>query len=261
MDTFAITGPLTLYVRLLHGSVTVRASDDVTEATVALTPRPGAERFAERIAVDLRGQTLTVRAPRGFIGRRDPGAGTVDAEITVPTGTVLNVATDTADISLYGGSGTCDVASGAGAIRLDTVGGNLRVRCGSSSVEAHAVTGSVHLRAGSGEIRFGTVGGAMDTSSGFGRLEVDVLRGVLRAKRGSGTALLKAVYGDVHLLSGSGDTTIGLPAGVTARLDLTSGSGSITSTLPLDERQSGTGPVITVKARTGSGDITVVRAA
>ena len=260
MSTFAITGPITLDARLVHGTVTVHMRDDLTEATVALTPHPGSEHFAERITVAMRGDTLTVRAPRALASSRERRGGTVDAEFAVPTGTALKLATETADITVAGRSGPAEVLTGTGALRLDTVDGSLRLRCGSSNIEVFAVTGSAHVRSGSGEIRFGDIGGALDAASGSGRLEVEVIRGALRSKCGSGTTVLNAVYGDVDLLSGSGQTTIGLPAGITARLDITSGSGTVSSDLPLDDQQSVAGPAITVRARTGSGDLTLIRA-
>ena len=263
MYTFSVTGPLTLDVRLVHGSVSVHARDGLTEATVSLTPHPGSEDFAERIAVELRGDSLVVHAPRhtGLAGTRGRRHSSVDAEITVPTGTALKLATHTADITLSGRSGAADVVTGSGDLRLDTVDGDLRLRTGSSDTEVLAVTGSAHVRAGSGDVRFGNVGGSLDTASGSGRLDIEVIRGALRSRCGSGAAVVKAVYGDVDLLSGSGAMTIGLPAGVSVRLDVTSGSGTVSSELPLDNQRSGTGPAITVRARTGSGDLTLVRAA
>ena len=38
-------------------------------------------------------------------------------------------------------------------------------------------------------------------------------------------------------------------------------SGTVTSALPLDDQQSGDGPATTLRVRTASGDLTVVRAA
>ena len=81
------------------------------------------------------------------------------------------------------------------------------------------------------------------------------IRGAVRSRAGSGDALLGVVYGDVDLASGSGTMQIGLPAGVAARLDVTTGSGTVNTDLPIENGPRQESPVITVRARTGSGNI------
>jgi hypothetical protein len=69
------------------------------------------------------------------------------------------------------------------------------------------------------------------------------------------------VHGDVDVASGTGELAIGIPAGQAARLDVTTGSGRVNSELPVEERPATAGRAITVRARTGSGDIRLFRAA
>jgi hypothetical protein len=84
----------------------------------------------------------------------------------------------------------------------------------------------------------------------------------VRARSGSGSARLAEVHGDVDVASGAGEVEIGLPAGLNAQLDLHSGSGQVRSELPVDDRPGeGKSKPIRLRARTGSGDVRLFRAA
>ncbi|MCW2497472.1 DUF4097 family beta strand repeat-containing protein [Jatrophihabitans sp.] len=269
-NTFPLTGSINLHARLGHGSLTVHAVEGLTEATVALTRRGASlqkgDDALERISVELRGPTLFITAPRqggifDMIGgwRRERDA--VDVEVRVPTGTAVKASTFTADVTIDGRCGGADIATGAASITLDYVDGDLLLRYGSGSSTVRRVDGSVTIRSGSGDAKLGEVTGAVHAGCGSGRLEVGSVRGAVRSRAGTGDALLSAVYGDVDLASGSGTVQIGLPAGLAARLDVTTGSGSVNTDLPIEGGPRHDGPTITVRARTGSGNIRLFRAA
>ena len=263
-----LDGAINLQVRAGHGSVTVHAEDGVTEAVVTLEPRVAKSDITDRTIVELRGRTLTVNTPRRggifdlpMLGGPNRARDTVDMTITVPSGTAMKISSFTADITVAGRSGSIDAASGASDIRLAHVDGDLRLRFGSGNAHVEQVTGSVEVRSGSGAAQFGEVGGNLSSACGNGRLEVDKALGAVRTRSGSGTAVLGAVYGDVDLASGSGAVTIGLPQGQSARVELMTGSGRVDSELPVDDAPSGDRRKISVRARTGSGDIRLFRAA
>jgi hypothetical protein len=264
--TFPLTGPVNLSARLGHGSLTVHCVDDLTEARVDITARPGAEELAEHITVELVGPTLTVTAPRqggvfdvfGDMWRKNAG---VDVDVTVPTGTAMKVASFTAGVRVEGRCGGADIANGAARIDLDDVGGDLRVRSGNATVTVGRIAGSVQARTGAGDIHLAEVTGDLDCVCGSGQVVVDSVRGRVRCRAGSGEARFGAVHADVDLASGSGPLTVGLPAGLTARLDLQTGSGRVTSDLPVGDRPADARNAISVRARTGSGDVLVRRAA
>lgn len=264
--TFPLTGPVNLSARLGHGSLTVHCVDDLAEARVEVTARPGAEELVEHLTVELVGPTLTVAAPRqggvfdvfGDMWRKNAG---VDVDVTVPTGTAMKIATFTAAIRIEGRAGGADLATGSARIDVDEVGGDLRVRSGHATVTVRRVEGGVHARTGAGEIRFAEVAGDLDCVCGSGQVIVDSVQGRVRCRAGSGEARFGAVHADVDLASGSGPLTVGLPAGLTARLDLQTGSGRVASDLPVGERPADGRNAITVRARTGSGDVLVRRAA
>jgi hypothetical protein len=264
-QTFPLDGPINLQARLGHGSITVNAEDDATEAAVTLTPRVKGADILERIAVELSGRTLSITAPRKggvfdlpFFGGH--GREAVDVVVTVPTGTATKISTFTADITVRGRIGGADIAAGASNIDVDRVGGDLRLRYGSGACTVAEVTGSVEARSGAGSARFGRIGGSLTSGCGSGELEVRSVHGRVRSRSGSGSASLGAVYDDVDLASGSGPVRIGVPAGQRARLDLTTGSGEVDSDLPISSTPLHKGRAITIRARTGSGDIRLFRA-
>jgi hypothetical protein len=267
--TFPLSGPIDLHCRLGYGSITVHADEGVSEAKVQLTPHdPSSDALAQTV-VELRSSTLLVhgRKPRGtvfdlpvFVGRaveRDA----VDVEVTVPSGTPVKISSYGADIVVLGRIGTADIASGTASTRLDHVDGDLRLRYGSGPAFAQRVSGSVVVKSGSGAATFGEVGGALTMACGTGSLDVGVAHGAVRMRTGSGQATIAVAENDVEFGSGSGGLSVGLRAGQSARLDVLTGSGQLRSDLPVaDSPPAAHGRAITVRARTGSGDIRVFRA-
>ncbi len=262
--SFPLTGPISLNVRLGHGSVRVAAQDGLGEAIVTLDSR-GDGAVADRTTVELDGTTLSVLAPRqGGIPsllagwRRGDG---VDATITVPSGTPMKISTFTADVSVRGRAGDVDVSTGSAAVELGVVDGDLRLRCGSSSSHVHQVLGAAAVKSGSGSLDVDELGGGLQCVLGSGGLTVGVARGALRSRTGSGDARIGSAHADVDVAAGSGNVSIGLPAGTSAKLDVKTGAGCFRSDLPVERDRTGTGPAITVRARTGSGDVRLHRPA
>lgn len=267
-STFALDGPINVDVRVAHGSLTVHAEDDLSEVRVDLEPQQPDSDIVDRTVVVMRGNTLVVATPRrggvfdlGFFGGPQDERDRIDVTITVPSGTAMKLHSFTASVTTTGRTGSADVAAGAATVTLDQVDGELRLRLGSGDADVSTVTGAVQSRSGSGNAHFGEIGGDLSCGCGSGRLEVDRVLGRVRSRTGSGTASLGAVYGDVDLASGSGAVAIGLPEGHSARLDLTTGSGRVDSELSVDEAPAKQAKQISIRARTGSGDIRLFRAA
>jgi hypothetical protein len=227
--TFALDGPINLQARLGRGAVTVEAIDGLTEASVELTPRQRDSDIADRVEVDLRGRTLMVVAPRegglfDMVFASNRGRLAVDAVIRVPAGTAMKISTVSADVTIRGRASGVDIASGSASIDIEHVDGDLR------------------LRYGSGQCRIGRVDGAVTS------------------RFGSGNARFARVDGSVNATCGSGELQIGLPAGRPARLDIHTGSGHVDSELAIVDVPTSKANPITVRARTGSGDVRLFRA-
>jgi hypothetical protein len=264
--TFDVAGPITLQARVGRGSIQVWAEDGLAHASVRLTPHHKDSDIAERFVVELRGATLLVTAPREggifdlpLFGNR--GRDAIDVLVTVPTGTAVTVSTVSAGVVLRGSVGDADLASGSADIGADHIGGDLRLRHARGTCRIVQVDGSVTFRSGAGDARFGRIDGGLDARCGSGELVVRSVGGPVRSRVGSGTFTLDAAHGDVDLASGSGPVSIGLPQGQLARVDLHTGSGRVTSDLPIEPTPTSDGRPITIRARTGSGDIRLFRAA
>lgn len=261
--TVPLPGPIDLRVRVGRGSLTVNAGGDPHQARVSIIDRVRGD-AAARYTVELSGRTLTVLSPREggvfdlpFFGR---GKDAVDVVVDVPGGTPVRLSSFAAGVVVTGRCGTADVTAGSATITLEQVDGDLRVRYGSGTCRVREVSGDVEGRAGSGGADFGRVGGSLSHACGSGDVRADTVGGTVRTRSGSGSVTIGAAHGDVDLGSGSGTMQIGIPAGRTARLNITTGSGQVTSELPIDAVSTTKAAPITIRVRTGSGDIRLLRA-
>ena len=266
LTALPLSGPIDLVARLGHGSITVAARDNLSEALVRLTPpRPDQREILERCTVEMQGTTLLVVGPRqggwaDLLGGWRRNHDGIDARIDVPSGTALKISSASEEITVSGACGDSDIATSAGRIVLETVTGDLRLRYGRGDSRIAAVTGSADLASGGGSAHLGEVGGSLRCRFGSGEIDVDVVRGDVQTRAGSASARLGAVYGDVDLAFGSGPVQIGLPTGVAAHVDVTTGTGQVHSDLPVEETPVSAGPTIGVRVRTGAGDIRILRA-
>jgi hypothetical protein len=262
--TFALDGPINLQVRLGYASLTVYAEEGRAEAQVDVDAR-GHAAAGDRVSVELAGRTLSISAPRqgGLLdlmpGSRRPDL--VDVTVRVPAGTAMKISSFTGAVTVRGRSGGADIATGVADINLDVIDGDLRLRYGGATARVGEVRGSASVRSGAGDAVLDAVAGDLSCGCGTGALEVGPVGGRVRWRAGSGSARFASVHNDVDLASGSGAVSIGLPTGITARLDVTAGSGRVSSELPIESGPSGAGRPITVRARTGSGEIRLFRAA
>ncbi|WP_375493954.1 DUF4097 domain-containing protein [uncultured Jatrophihabitans sp.] len=265
-QTFPLTGAINLFVRIGHGTVSVEARDDLTEATVDIDAGDGVEAKDVPIAAEMRGPTLHVAGPRegalfdlGLFGGRPRS--TVHVRVVVPTLTAVKIVTVDAPVRVVGRVNGADVAFGRGEAEFDTVDGDLRLRFGQGKARAQHVGGAVQVRSGHGSVDLGEVGGDVRYGSGTGDLHVAVARKAVLVRSGSGAARLDEVHGDVDLTSGAGDLRIGLPTGVNARLDAHTGTGHVRSDLPIDGAPGAGADPISLRVRTAHGNVHIVRAA
>jgi hypothetical protein len=268
-QTFPIAGPINLVCRFGHGSLIVRAEDDLAEASVTLTARDPESDIVERTTVEMQGHSLVVHGQKnrgsvfdipGLAGKfrlRDA----MNIEVVVPSGTAMKIATFAADIAVSGRSGGADIACGATTVDVEFVDGDLRLRCGTGPIRVGRVSGSAVVKGGSGEVSIGVVGRDLDVAFGSGSLDLGVAHGSVRTRCGSGPATIGIAESDVDVTSGSGAVTIGLSPGQQARLDVMTGHGQLRTEMPVEQNRDGSGRVLTIRARTGHGDVLIRRAA
>ena len=256
---FPLTGLINLSCRLGGGSLAVHAEPGLDRARVIAEPRdPGAD-VLSRSTIELRGNQLVVHVPDetfGHTGRRD----NVDLVVHVPERTPMRLAVGSADVTVHGVAGSIDARTGSSAVTIDDIDGELASRTGSGDLRVRSVTGSVMCKGGSGDVQLDDVGGDLAVTLGSGDLRLGSSAGSVRMRSGSGITEIGSLSGDADVTSGSGWVSIGLAAGVQARLDARTGSGQVRTEMPL-EQSGGHGPAIRIRVRTGSGDITLHRAA
>ena len=265
--SFPLTDQMKLSCRFTSGSLTVHARDDLEQARVAITSRSGDERLLQHFRVTQAGSTIEIREDRdrasGFFdnlfGRGRDG---VDIVVDLPSGAGVSATVQAADIRIEGRISGSEIGSGSATVELDEVDGDLRVRGGSGDVTVRRVTGASNFRGGSGRVVIGEAGSDVTVGLGSGNLSIGAAHGAVRMRSGSGGAEIGLAEADVEVTSGSGAVTIGLRAGQPARIDVLTGSGRLHTEMPVESQRPATlsGKPITVKARTGAGDVTIRRA-
>jgi hypothetical protein len=164
--------------------------------------------------------------------------------VTAPHGAEVDANVASADLKGRGRFGEVSVNSASGDVDFETVDGRLGVNTASGDVEVGRVAGEAKINTASGDVI-------------LGEAATDV-----RVRSASGDQTVRsAASGKVELNSASGDVEVGIRSGSRVFVDLTSMSGDTKSELDLtDAPTSSDGPLVEVRARTMSGDITIRRA-
>jgi hypothetical protein len=264
--THELTGVRSVLARNHRGDVVVThvagEPDGAAPARVRLTPRHGADLTSATVeVVDGR---LRVEVPRiddgghGFtLGPLSLGGGVaVHVEIEVPAGVAVDASTKIGDVLVQGTAGDASVRTGAGEVRVErclavraaTGAGNLTVGActggsattGTGELLVESSEGDLHVRTGAGDVRVSeSSGGAVSAATGAGDISVTLLSGSAECR------------------SGAGDVTVVVPRGEPVWLDLSAGLGSVRRDVePVGAPAEGQ-PYLSVKARTGLGDVTV----
>ncbi len=269
---FPLTGPINLDIRVSVGAIVVRADDDLDAARVELVPRREDSDVLARTRVNLDGRTLTVRGPKGKGWSLDKlhGATTcadiVDVHVHVPSGTDMRLASYGAQATVSGRAGSVVIATGAGTSTVERVDGDLVARFANGSIDVARVDGSAMLRFNGGRAHLGEVVGDVSLACGNGDIDVDAVHGSVKARTGAGAVTIGQTAGNVDMSTGSGLLSVGLRPGQPARLDISTGHGRLISDLdvtdaePVVEADGTTTPAITIRARTGHGDVRLFRA-
>ena len=265
---FETPTPITLYVELGKGSLTVTATD-TSETTVTATGQ-----HADELLVEQEGNQINVIAPRQRVGFFGGGEPSIDVEVALPSGSDLVTKTGSADLTARGSFGHAKVKSGSGDVSLDRHAGHVMVDTGSGDISVAEVSHDLRIKSGSGDVNVGSVVGSMAISTGSGDVTVESTQQSALVKSGSGDLRIEAAQADVNLSSASGDLVvgrfergavtaknasgdirIGIPAGVPVWTDISSVTGRIGSDLEGAGQPEQGQDFVEVRAKTVSGDI------
>lgn len=185
------------------------------------------------------GERIVVRGPK----TPPPVSAALTVTVHAPAGSHLRARTRLASVVVRGMCGRADISTGPGNVTLDRVVDSTTVRTSSGEVDIATSNGPVTVNGGSGDVRFGEVTAAVWVRTAGGEIVID-----------------DAAAGSVEAFSGSGDIRIGIRKGVTAEIDLSSGGGSVHSTLDVSDTPPEESAALTVRARSGAGDVLVTGA-
>ncbi|HUQ80965.1 MAG TPA: DUF4097 family beta strand repeat-containing protein [Gemmatimonadaceae bacterium] len=135
-------------------------------------------------------------------------------------------------VHVAAGSGNGDVSVAAsGEVRAGSGNGRVRVSAG----------GPANASSGNGDVRVDRAGGPVRASSGNGSVFVATSRGPVNASSGNGDVevsmdAIADVAEDMELSSGNGTITVTVPSNFAGELDASTGSGKFYSDFPLTLR-------------------------
>jgi len=269
--TFSSPEPISLYVELGSGAVTIH-TDDVAETVVDVNGKD-----AEEVTVDRRGDQVVVIAPRrktGFFG----GSQDLDVHVSMPYDSKLATKLGSADLVVMGRIGDTALKSGSGDVSIEDISGEGLVESGSGDLQLGRIQGDLRVKSGSGDIAIDHAGGEASVSTGSGDVEVRTAVGGLQVKSGSGDLRVHEAHGDVSLSTASGDlmvdrmnrgelrasnvsgdVSVGIPPNVPVWTDISSVTGSVRSQLEGAGQPEEGQDFIELRAKTVSGDIVLTQ--
>ena len=265
--TFTSTGPISLYVELGSGALTIH-TDDVAETVVDVNGRD-----ADQVVVEQRGDQVVVLAPprrSGFFGTSND----LDVHVSMPHDSRLATKLGSADVVARGRLGEIAVKSGSGDVQVEEVVAEALVETGSGDISLGRVLGDLRVKSGSGNVGVDHLGGSASISTGSGDVELGTAAGSVQVKSGSGDMRVREAQdgvvlstasgdlvvdlmhrGELRASNVSGDIRVGIPADVPVWTDVSTVTGSVRSSLEGAGRPEDGQDYVELRAKTVSGDI------
>jgi hypothetical protein len=264
--TFETPGAVSLRIAIGAGDIQIETGERAsTDIQVLALNRAAEEAVAEMtVRCDERGGRweIVVEEPkRGFVSSLFNNA-EIGVRVRCPLDTDVDVQTGSADATVQGNVASARVKTGSGDVGFDDVAGELVVNSASGDVTAGDVAGNCTLKTASGDVRLASVGGDLTANLVSGDLKVQEARGSVTVQTVSGDQAIGAIStGEIKLQAVSGDVHVGVRPGLRLWIDATSVSGDMSSELEsADGPPTGDGSLVQLRAKTVSGDVTIVRA-
>lgn len=270
MQVFDTPGNVSLRVRLPSGRVVVTTADEPqTLVELVSLGRRGGDALQE---IDVRaeerhgGHIVTVeQLPRFRWGPiQISWDDAVEARITCPPGTDLELTAGSTDLRVDGELGKVTVKTASGDVRLERVRGPMTVKTASGDIVVGTVALDSSLTTVSGELEVRSLEGALTARSVSGDVRIHLVRAPLGLSTTSGDIEIDCVEaGEVRAQTISGDARVGVAQGTRVWIDAASVSGDLVSELGLEDEPAGgeaVTPVVPLHVKTVSGDVSIVRA-
>ncbi|MGV9299475.1 MULTISPECIES: DUF4097 family beta strand repeat-containing protein [Amycolatopsis] len=208
--------------------------------------------------IEKTGNRVVVRAAKAWQLRNVPVSVTVHA----PAGSHLEVRAGSADVKVTGAAGRADILTGSGEVSLERADGAATIRTGTGAVKLGPTLAGLQLRSGSGSVEAASIAGPATLGTGTGNVWLGAVEGDVMARTGSGDlSVADAASGSLELITGSGEVRVGIRGGVRAEVELASAAGRVSSELDVSDTPPEGAVALKVRARTGTGNAVVTRAA
>ena len=269
-QSFEVSGPTELDVRLASGEIEVEAIEGATRVELELIAHDDeSQQLVDATRVELHDHhgrpqvVVDVPQRRGsfnlgmLFGRQG-----ITCRLRAPERSGLSVRSKSADVRVRGTLGGANIQTASGDVRLEDVDGGLNVRSASGDVVAQEISSGANIQTASGDVSLDAVRGPVNAQTASGDLRIGEAWNNVNANTVSGDQLHGAVFeGLVAAHSVSGDVQIGVRRGSKVFLDCNTVSGDTRSELELTtEAPPGDGPLVEIRAKTVSGDIAITRA-
>ena len=246
-ETFTTPGPVTLDIRIPSGDVEIETGN-AGEAEVELEARgrdpEELERSAE-ISMRPRGEGYEIRIEAGDGRGLFRRSGEYRVRVAAPHGATVRANLASADISGRGRYSEIDIKVASGDVEFEDVSGEAGVNTASGDVQLDTV-GSAKVNSASGDVQIDSSADGAEVNTASGDVEIG-----------------SVVAGEVRINSASGDIEVGIAKGSRLFVDAQTLSGDTSSELDLESGstiETDEGPLVELKARSMSGDISVKRA-
>jgi DUF4097 and DUF4098 domain-containing protein YvlB len=131
------------------------------------------------------------------------------------------------------------IATASGNLKAEGFAGRVTLQTASGDVTVRGVSGEIRASSASGTVRVADAAGTVNANSASGNVEVELTR-----LEGGG---------DMRFSSASGDVNVRLPAGIDARVDMSTASGSIETNFPIEVKNNRYGSGSRAEGQLGSG--------
>ncbi len=135
------------------------------------------------------------------------------------------------------------ISTASGNLRAEGFSGRLTLSTASGDVSVRQVGGEIKAASASGTVRVADSTGSVNASSASGDVEVELTR-----LEGGG---------DMRFSSASGDVHVRVPTNIDAQVSMSTVSGSIETTFPIEVKTNGYGPGSRAQGQLGSGSRTL----
>jgi DUF4097 and DUF4098 domain-containing protein YvlB len=280
MTTFPTTGPISATLEVQWGDIWIVATDRSTTEVEVTPASPASEKdhlAAETTTVTFTDGRLRVLGPKNRTGVFNKKFGAVHVRVHLATGSHVEATTGFGAVVVEGDLGDCRLKTAAGDLRIqDAASADLRT--GMGSIVTGNVAGDFSCKTGTGPIRIEGVGGRAEVRTANGDTWIGAAGGPVRIKAANGAISIDRAQGDVvastpvgnlrvgsaeqgvvQLKTSTGRIEVGIPAGTSALLDLSTKFGVVRNELEAATQPASGERFVEIQALTSAGDIDVTR--